>query len=444
MPNIIIGAGEVGYSLATMLARENRDVVVIDTNEEALLRISDHVDAQTIVGHGASINTLKHAGIAEAEMVVAVTDLDEVNMIAAMTAKRLGVPMTVARVRDPVYLQGTRVIFRDILGIDLVINPSMVTAAKLAAISRSPGAMEIEDYADGLIKFMHFTLDQSFLYLDMPLKSFPVPEHFIIAAILREGELIIPSGNDILAEDDTVYVISKSEKAEQVRLLFGGSEIRTRRVAIAGGGRVGQLTARLLEREKIDVKLIERDYERCEELAAELARTRVIHGECTDVALLKEEKIDKCDLLIAATEDDSTNIISCLLAKELGTFKVASLVRKADFAAFVERFGIDVGVSPRLLTANMIFKHLRTGQVVSIAKLVDGKGEVLELIASEGCKASGHSMKDLNFPKGAIVAAVQKKKGILIPRGADRIDPGDHVIVLVKPEVVDEVGALFS
>ena len=444
MSVIIIGAGEVGFSLATMFSHEKRDVVVIDENEKILRRISDNVDAQTLCGHGASINILEKANVKNSDLVIAVTNIDEVNMIAAMTAKHLGVKTTVARVRNPDYLRGKRLAYRDTLGIDLVINPAMVTATKFAAISRSPGAIEIEDYAQGKIKFMHFNLDDSFIYLGMELKSFPVPKDFILAAIHRKGELIIPTGKDSLEEGDTIYIMAKSEKAAQVRVIFGTREIQTRKAVIIGGGRVGFLTAQLLEREGIQVRIIEKRHDRCEILSASLSKTHIICGEGTDVSLLREEKIDHADLLIAVTNDDSTNIITCLLAKELGTPKVATLVQKADFASFVERFGIDVGVSPRLLTANTIFKYLRTGQIVSIAKLIEGKAEVLEIIAADHCKACSRPIKNLHFPNGAIIGALQKHDSIIIPRGNDVIDPGDHVIVLALPHVVNEIDRFFS
>lgn len=444
MRNIIIGAGEVGFSLANMLTLENRDVVVIDHEEESLQRVTEHVDAQVLLGHGASYKVLEQAGVGKADLVIAVTNLDEVNMIAAMTAKKLGVKTTVARVRNPDYLRGEKIVYRDILGIDLVINPGMVAAKKLAAISRSPGAAEIEEYADGKIKFMHFNLDESFIYLGMKLKTFPFSEHFLMVAVYRNNELIIPTGHDVLEEGDTLYIIAKADRAAQVRSIFGTSEEQPHKVVILGGGRVGFLTAQILEREGIDVRMLEKTYTRCEELSSRLSRTRVICGEGTDVGLLKEEKVHHADLFIAATQDDSTNIITSLLAKELGTPAVAAMVRKADLASYVERFGIDVGVSPRMLTANAIFKYLRIGQVVSIAKLIDGKGEVLEIIAAEGCEAAGKAIRDLHFPRGALIGSIQKGKEIIIPRGTDTIDPGDHVIVIALPGVVNQVGKLFS
>ncbi len=444
MSTIIVGAGEVGFSLANMLVLENRDVVVIDTNEDLLEKISSQIDVQTIAGHGASIDVLEKAGIKNAEMLVAVTDVDEVNMIAATAANRLGVRKAIARVRNPDYQKGKWVAFKDILGIDLIINPENEAAKKFAAISRSPGAVEIESFARGKLKFMHFIIGKKFKQQGKKLKSFDVPIDFIFAAIYRNDEVIIPSGGDTLEIGDTVYVLAKASSVDRIRKMFGYSSQQTRKIIIVGGGRIGFLTAQKLEQENFTVKVVERDMHKCEFLSENLSKAEIIHGDGTDVSLLKDIQADKYDLLIAVSMDDSTNIISCLLAKELGTPKVAALIQQKNLASFSEKFGIDVGVSPRLLTAGVIFKYLRKGNVVSVAKLIDGRAEVLELVASEKCPASGKAIQDIHFPSGTLVGAIETAEGeVIIPRGGSVINSKDHVILLVQPEAVDEISRFF-
>ncbi len=445
MITIIVGAGEVGFSLATMLVLENRDVVVIDRDEELLNKVASQIDVQTITGHGASIDVLEEAGIKNAEMLVAVTDLDEVNMIAAIAADRLGVKKAIARVRNPDYQKGKWVGYNKLLGIDMMINPENEAAKKFAAISRSPGAVEIENFARGKLKFMHFIIDESYKHLNKELKSFEIPDDFIIAAIHRNDEVLIPSGNDSLQIGDTVYILAKTPSVNRIRDDFGCSSQKTRKVVIVGGGRIGFLTAQKLEKENIAVKVIEPDPRKCAYLSENLSKSKIVCGDGTDITLLREEQVDRYDLLIALSREDSMNIISCLLAKELGIPKVASLIQKKGLASFTEKLGIDIGVSPRLLTAGVIFKNLRRGEVISVAKLIDGKAEVLELVVAEKCTASGKAIQDISFPSGVLVGAIETAEGkVEIPRGGSVVNSGDHVILLVQPGAVDEVTRLFS
>lgn len=443
---VIIGAGEVGSTLARMLMHEGRKVIIVDRDEDRLAQVSEMMDVQVVAGFGASPRILEAAQVDKASLLIAVTDVDEVNMIATMTAKQLGCPKTVARIRNEVYLEGeVKVRYRDLLGIDLVISPEIVTAMKISQVVLTPGAVEVENFANNRVQLLQLQITDRCPILGEPLRSFPIPEGYLLTAIERGEELLIPRGDDTLEVGDRAWVSCIPERRNEAYRTFGTAEPPARRVAILGGGKIPLMIARALEKQGIEVIIFEEDYKRCHELSSELPRAHVIHGDGSDVDLLRDEGVESYDHFLGASTDDALNIVSTNVAKHLGVPRTLAIVERHGFAAMVEEMGVDTVVSPRILTASTILKYLRRGEIVSGAKIGEDKGEILEFVVQSGSAVVGKSLAEARIPKGAIVSAILKKDGsVKIPRGADLLNDGDHVILFALPSVIKEVERRFS
>lgn len=442
---VIIGAGEVGSTLAGMLTHEYMQVVLVDKDEQRLARASETMDVQTVVGFGAAPAILDQAGVSEADLLIAVTDVDEVNMISALTAKHLGAEVTVARIRNPAYLEGERVRYHDLLGIDLVISPEIVTALKMVDVILTPGAVEVESFANDRIQLLQFPINDSCPILGKELREFEIPEGYLLLAIERKGSLLIPRGDDALEVGDRAWMACiPAMKGEASAVLGIGQQI-PRRVAILGGGRIPLVVARELAKADVQVTLFEKDYDRCLVLSAELPSAHIIHGDGTDVDLLREEGVPGSDHFLAATWKDAVNIVTALMAKQMKVGSATVLVERHTFAETVGAMGIDSVISPRILTANAILKYLRRGEIVSVARIGEDKGEILEFVVRSGSRVAGKSLAEARIPKGAIVGAILKEDGtVRIPRGADVLGEGDHVILFALPNVIAEVEKRFA
>ncbi|MFC2172600.1 Trk system potassium transporter TrkA [Acidobacteriota bacterium] len=441
---VIIGAGEIGLSLARTLSLKKKDVILIDHDEEKLGAAEDLIDVETLLGHGGSAETLKKAGADKAALTVAVTDVDEVNMISAMTAKLLGTKRTVARIRSHVYLSGTRSIYRDVLGIDIVVSPEIISALKLIEIHSTPGAVWVENFAQRQVRLLTIHLNDDFPYLGIPLAELKRPVEFVLAAVLRGGKIIIPKGDDCLQSGDHVYLVTVPENVETVRELVNSSPVLPKKVMIYGGSSIGVHLATLLQRQNMKVRLMEPELKKCREIAGILDKTEVVQGDATDPSNLKEENVSTFDTLMAVSVDDKANLIACLLAKELGVKSCSAVVQSQDFLDLAESFKADVVISPRTLASSVILKLIMKSHVVSVAQIENGKAEILEIIGTSSGSATGVPLKDALFPPGVVIGAILKKGKVIIPSGEDTIDEGDHAIVFVLPEVVEHVERLFG
>ncbi len=439
----IVGAGMVGFSLAERLHDGKMDVIVIDLDAENLGRIADRLDVQTIQGHGADpriIETLKASGT---DLLMAVTDSDEVNMIAALTAKQVGIKRTVARIRNEVYLRGTRVLYRDLLGIDLVISPRIVTAMKIANTISTRGSSEVESFANGKVRLLHFPVTGECPLVHRRLSNIPTPE-FLVTGIRRGNEMIVPGGDDELAPGDQVWVVAIAGEENRILKLFAAPREEAKHVFIVGGGQIGMLLAQTLEKRNISVRLLEDDLSRCEELSSVLSsKITVLHGSSTDVALLKEEHVGRMDIFAAVSDEYETNIVSSLLARRLGAAKTICLTNRSDYMQLIQDLGIDMAFNSRLLTASAIQQFLHRGSLISMEILEDGKAEILEILADLNARAVGRKLKDLGLPKGSIIGAMNKKDGVIVPGGDDTIEAGDTVVVFTVPENIPDIRRIF-
>jgi trk system potassium uptake protein TrkA len=442
---IIIGAGDVGFSLAKILSYEKHDTFIIDNDSHKFQRASENLDAQVLEGSGTHYSILEKAGIKNADMLVSVTNSDEVNLLSAQMAKKYGVPKTIARVKNMEFLHKNAPLNADNLEIDLIIHPESVVAMNAVRLLKQSAATDILEFAHGEINLIGIQLDKGLPILNKPLKelalvfkNFP----FRTVAIQRKDFTKIPRGDDVLLKNDRIYVFVPKSHIQDVIQFTGKEHVKIESVMILGGGQTGMLIAKELEND-YNVKIIESDAETSTELAEQLRHSLVIRGDGRDINLLALEGIIEMDAFISVTGDDETNIISCLLAKHLEVPKIIALINKSDYTPIIPTIGIDAYLSKQQLTVNGILKFIRKGSVVSVASIPGISAEVIELIPEPDSKITQKKLNDLKFPKNAILGAVMRDKEVFIPVGDSRIQPGDKVVVFALPTAIREVEKIF-
>ena len=444
MKAIIIGAGKVGYSIAQMLSYEGHDVIVIDLEEARLKAVDDHLDVQTICGNGASSDVLREAGVCEADLLVAVTEGDELNMVSCFIGKSYGAKRTIARVRNPEYVDFDKSSGLGPIGIDLIINPERVTANEIVKLTKIAEAQNVEYYAGGKVQLLELRVTEKAPVAGRQLKEFGFDAPFLIVAILRDGKMIIPRGKDSVLPEDIIFALAETKEMREVERFFGQHRIKIESVVILGGGRVGYYLASKLEKLRYSVKIIEKDINKCKSIAQRLNNTLVINGDGTDLSLLEDENVGDTDLFVAVTGDDKLNMLVSLLAKHLGAKKTIAQIRRSDYISLVEKVGIDRAISPRLLTAGAVLRFIRKGQVVSITLVSEARAQITELIVTENYPYAGACLKDIKFPSGAIIGALTRGDKVIVPSGEDRVMQGDRVIVFALPEATQKVEKFFG
>lgn len=444
---IVIGAGEVGYHIAERLSHEHHEVVIIERTGEVCRRVQENLRLKTIEADGSSPRALEEAGVRDAAMIIAVADVDEVNIVACAIAHQYGVATKIARVRDielgahPI-LQGGKV-----LGIDLLINPNQVVADEILRVIETTGAAEVADFADGRVRLLGVKIPARAPVVNRrlrDLRSVQTSSPFLVVGIARGEQLLVPTADTVIAADDHLYVVSRREYIADILVLLGRSAGATRRVFIIGGGRIGLRVAQALEAEGVTVTVMERSRARCEELVKHLAQTRVIHGDGTDVGRLMEEGISETDALATITDDDAANLLAALLGKRYGAKKAVAIFKRPDLIPLVESLGIDAPISPRLLTAGAILKFVRRGRVVSVFELPESQAETLEVVVLPGTPAAGRSLEGLALPHDALVGAIVRGEEVLVPERSTVLEVGDHVILLALPRALHQVERLFG
>jgi len=352
---VIIGAGEVGYHIASRLSRERHDIVVIDQSPQLVERLQEELDLLAYQGHGATPAVLEKAGIGQADMLIAVTNSDEVNLVACLLAQQYGVPKRITRINNPDFRDSPLIEAGKSIGIDLLINPSHAVAEEIRHLIKSPGAEEAANFLEGRVKVLSFRVPAVAPIVRQRLRDFAAQFAttlpFLIVAIQRERETLIPTGNTVIEPHDHLLVIGKDELIRENLHWLGIIPRPVRKIFIIGGGRVGLNVAHLLEQDETDyqVKLLERDAPRCQLLASRLPHTMVLHGDATDVKVLQEEGITDADVVIVVTDDEGTNLIAALLAKTHGAHAVITLIQRSGLVPLVAALGIDAAISPRLI-----------------------------------------------------------------------------------------------
>lgn len=448
MKIIIVGAGEVGFNIASHLALENKDVLVIDENPHAIRRVSESIDAQVINGSGSNPSVLEAAGIKEAEILLAVTNSDEINLVACLIANIIS-PATkkMARIRDAKYDEYHDTFREHAPHIDTIINPEIEVVKTIERLMSVPGAVEVDDFADGRVKFIGIYLDESAKLAGMKLSEIsskigkPIP---LIAAVIRDEELIIPSGDDKLIPGDLIYFISEENTFLDALAVFDKQVEPISRILIVGGGQIGFRLATLLEENSVYTKIIEKDPTRCTRLADRLNKAVVLCGDGSDQGLLTEENIKDMDVVITVTNDEETNILVSLLAKQMGAKKTITRISKFSYFPLMSPIGLEQVVSPRLSAVNSILQHVRRGKVLQAKAIKNEQAEVMEAVALETSDIVGKPIRKISLPKGALVTGIIRKDDVIIPSGDSIIKPDDRIIIFAKREAIPKIEKILT
>ncbi len=448
MKIIIIGAGEVGYNIASRMASENKQVVVIEKNPDLARILFEDLDVQVIEGSGSSPTTLNQAGIQETDILLAVTDSDEINLTACLVTNLLS-PSTkkLARIRNTDFDSFHDIFKTQIPYIDTIINPEIEVVKTIRRLVDIPQALDTGDFADGKVRYTGIRIDAASVMAGMCLKDFH--ERFgntrpLIAAIVRKDEVIVPRGNDFIFPGDLVYFVSHADQLKETLKIFGIQMKPIRSALIVGGGRVGARLARQMEEEGIMTRLIEADKARCLELAEQMDKTVVLHGDGSDQKLFLEENLNQIDAVISVTDDDETNVLVSLLAKNLGVENTVTRIGKSGYYPFLSTIGIEKVVSPRLSAVSSILQNVRQGKVLSDISIFGERGEFIQAVALETSDITNRPLKDLNMPKGALLVCIIRDGDIIIPTGDSVVTPGDQIIVFTVKQAVKKMEKLLT
>lgn len=445
MEILIIGAGDIGFTLAKRLSLDKYDITMVERDPKRARRASEQLDARVIEGHGASYQVLGQV-LPQIDIMAAMTNRDEVNIVACKMAKKAGVPFTMARVRNPEYAMPDFILTAEDLGIDVMIHPEKETADAIVRLIRQSGATDVIEFEEGKVQLLGVRLESNSQLLDTPLMKL-TSQHgdppMRIVAIIRRQDTFIPKGDDELLPGDQVFAVCEPSYVPEFITLAGKKDTRIENIMILGGGLIGQFVARSLGNE-MNIKIIESSGARSEEIAEVLPHTLIIHGDGTDYDLLAQEGIVDMDAFVAVTGDDETNLISTLLVRHMKIPRTIALVNKVDYLPITSNIGMDAVVSKQLLTVNAVQRYIQRQEVAAIASLPGIEAQLIEYFAEKGDKITKHPLKKIKFPNHAIVGAVFHGDELKIPKGETRIQPGDRVLVFTLPQARVEVDKMFK
>ena len=451
MKIIIVGGGKVGYTLAQHLVTEEHDIVLIDDDADVLNHADETLDIMCIKGNGASVEILREAGIAETDLLVAVTNGDELNMICCVIGKKLGAQHTVARIRNTDYSNEYKMLKQE-LELDMVINPEMEAADEIARMLQFPVASNVETFANNMLEMVEVRISEKDSILNIKLTDLTkqLPSRVIFCAVIRNDELIIPKGNFSFEPDDLVYVIGERKGIYKFFNFMGRNSHKAKNITIIGGSRIAIYLTWLLEDLGMNVKIIELNKERCLLLSEILNDTLIICGDGTDQEVLDNENIQAADATVALTNMDEENLISSLYAHQQGVPKVILKVNRTNYIPIIESLGFDSTVSPKLSTAYNILRYVRAlsnSQGIAVEKLykiLRNEAEVAEFTAKNSTDLIDIPLKDLNLKNDVLIAALVRNKKIIIPYGNDSIKEGDKVIVVTKTGFITDLNEVLE
>lgn len=451
MKIVIIGDGKVGYKLAKQLSVENYDVVMIDSNEKKLKYAVDRLDIACVTGDAADVEVQKEADVPRADLVIACTSADECNMLSCLIARRLGARHTIARVRNPIYFKQIGLLKED-LHLSMAVNPELIVADEISRLLLFPDASKIETFVKGKVELIEYPiLEESKLtgitLADMYAK-FQIK--LLVCAVEHDGDVLIPDGDYEICKGDRLHIAVSHFEMERFFRMFGKHKGKIRKVIICGGGRVAYYLAVQLCKLGMQVKIIERDEKRCEELCELLPKATIINGDATDHDLLIEEGIEEADAFVGLTGMDEENIITALFAKSQGASKIIAKINEDRRARMVEDFGIDSIVSAKTATADAILSYVRarknsqgSANVETLYQLVDERVEALEFIIRSETAYTGIPLKELTLKSNNLIACIARKRHIIIPGGDDSMEVGDSVIVVTMDSHIEDLGDIL-
>ena len=442
---VIVGAGKFGYSIAELLANEEFDVVLVDQDETRLEAARNTLDVLTIAANGASPITMNDPDIREADILIAVTAGDEVNMIACILAKKHGITHTVARIRDMQFLSEAKEYLKQNFDIDLMLNPELITAREIYRILMTPAALDVEDFASGKVRLFETKVTRHSPLANIPLKDLEMPKAVLAGMIFRDQRMIIPHGDDCLMPHDNAYFIGDPVEIQKFSQTFVHRDARRlEHVMIIGAGRTGRFLGKMLDEADVAVKIFDIDRERSRLAAEVLENGLAICGDGTDIDLLTEEGVASADAVVCLTEDDKLNLMLALLAKHLGAKKTIVRVARGEYIELMEKVGVDIVLSTRLLSASEVLAFARRGGVVSVSLLEGAKAEAVEVIVQEGAPVAGVRLMDARLPRECLVCAYVRGEEAVIPNGASVLLPGDRTILFIQTRFAQKVMKYFK
>ncbi len=452
MDIVIVGIGKVGFSLAEQLVREEHDVTVIDSDEEALRRAGDQLDIMTVRGNGVSTAALREAGVDSADLLVAATNSDEVNMVCCLTAKNLGTKYTIARIRNQEYTNSVAELRRN-LKIDMVINPENSTAVEISRLLRFPAAANIETFCRGKVELMGFRLQEGDFLVGSPLYHLPGQVKklsLLFCAVDRGGQVSIPNGAFVPQAGDKLYMVGRPDSLDQFFRQLGRYAPKVRKVFLVGGGKVSVYLANILSRMGIHLKIVEQNEARCRLLSERFPQVTVICGDGTDSELLESENLTANDAFVALTDRDEDNLIISLYAMQQGLPKVITKCNRQNYAGIVRSLGLDSVISPKFVTASHIVHVVRglqnsQGSVMnSLHRIADGGAEAMEFTVGPGTLHLGVPLKDLKLRPGVLLAVIVRKNDIIIPEGSSFLQEGDQVIIIARESGILDLNDIYA
>ena len=452
MKIIIVGSGKVGFTLAEQLVREQHDVTIVDLREESLRRASDMLDVMVIHGNGVSTSTLREAGADTADLLVAATNSDEVNMVCCLTAKNMGTGYTIARIRDLEY-SNSLVELRRNLKIDMVINPENATAIEISRLLRVPPAANIETFFRGRVELMGFRLQEGDFLVGTPFYSLPpqVKElSLLFCAVERGKSVVIPNGSFVPQIGDKLYLVGRPESLDQFFRLLGRYAQKVHHVFILGGGKISVYLARILEKMGMKLKIVELDEAQCRLISEKFPKSMVIHGDGSDQELLESERFSASDAFVALTDRDEDNLIISLYAMQQGIPKVVAKANRQNYAGIARAIGLESVISPKAITAAQILHRVRgmqnsQGSVMnSLHRIADGAAEAMEFTVRSTTRYLNVPLKDLRLKSGILIAVIMRGRDIIIPEGSSSIQEGDSVILISRGRLILDLNDIYE
>lgn len=452
MKIIIIGTGKVGFSLAEQLLNEKHGITIVDTQDSALHRATDALDIMSVKGNGVSTDTLREAGAEDADLLVAATNSDEVNMVCCLTAKHLGAKYTIARIRNPEYNLGLHELKKN-MGIDMVINPENATAVEISRLLRFPSAANIETFCRGRVELMGFRLQEGDFLVNQPLHALSAQVKqlsLLVCAVDRDGEVTIPNGSFVPQVGDKLYLIGRPTSLDQFFRLLGRYSPKVKTVFIVGGGKISVYLTAILEKMKMRVKIVELSEKRCRLVSEMMPRTTVICGDGTDQELLESERMSAADAFVALTDRDEDNLIISLYAMQQGMHKVVTKCNRQNYTGIARAVGLDSVISPKLITAAQILQLVRgmqnsQGSVMNtLYRIADGKTEAMEFTVGPSTRHLNVPLRDLHLHKGILIAVIMRDGEIIIPEGSSCIQEGDSVIIISRDRPIQDLNNIYA
>ena len=437
---LIVGLGEVGSYLAKVLSTEGHTITVVDPDLQRIRRVADLLDVQAVHGDGARPDVLDRAEAHGADLLLAVSNDDKVNMLCCLFGKRMGAKKTVLRLRDTSAVRRSKTFFKKNLQHDLLLSLDDLAAEECIKSVRQSTALGVDNFAEGKVQMRRFKLVTDGPFTGQLVKDLKIPAGMLITAIDRDHQVLVPGGDDQLLADDEIFVLGEPKAIAVFEKKIGQKQGAARNVVVFGGAGLSQQVCQTLQREGVGVRVICEDRGEAERLSEALKGVVVLHADATNMNFLQEEHVGEADAFLGISNEDERNLMSCQLSRSLGVRRTVALVQKPDYVSLYQRLGIDIAVSPRLLCANRILAFVRSRSISTIATIEEGKAEVLEIEVQAGSSLVGRPLKAAGFPRGCVVAAITREDGaVLIPRGDDELRAQDQLVLFALNHVIDDV-----